>query len=126
MPYITSLLKTANLFRDSLLNYRPITRLTFALKLLERIGGAQLDDHFVANYLHAPAQSAYRPRHSTETALVRLLNDTLLDLDKVLSVIVVYLDICAPFDTVDHRFLLSMLHDRFFKTNNCLDWFSYY
>ena len=44
----------------------------------------------------------YRRRHSTETALLRIMNDALMAADKGMVTIVVLLDYSAAFDTVDH------------------------
>ena len=78
-PLPTSLLKAnvnviaATLTRmNELMNYRPISNLSFVSKLLERHIAADLRCFIDENTLLDPFQSAYRPRHSTETALVRL------------------------------------------------------
>ena len=55
-------------------------------------------------------QSAYRPAHSYETALVRIQDDILVSLDNRNTVILVLLDLSAAFDTVDHRLLLDKLY----------------
>ena len=55
-------------------------------------------------------QSAYRPAHSCETALVRIQDDILHSLDNRNTVILVLLDLSTAFDTVDHRLLLDKLH----------------
>ena len=53
-------------------------------------------------------QSAYRPHHSTETALVRIHNDMMQSMDCRRRVL---LDLSAAFDTLDHDILLKRLHD---------------
>ncbi len=63
----------------------------------------------MANGLHQPMQSAYRPGHSSETALVRVTNDLLSALDRRQAIILALLDISAAFDTVDHEVLLNRL-----------------
>ena len=56
-------------------------------------------------------QSAYRPAHSCETALVRIQDDILHSLDNRNTVILVLFDLSAAFDTVDHCLLLDKLHE---------------
>ena len=71
-------------------------------------------------------QSAYRPNHSTETALVRVCNDILRAIDQRKITILVLLDLSAAFDTVDHQILLDRLHIRFGVCGVPLDWFKCY
>jgi hypothetical protein len=52
-------------------------------------------------------QSAYRPRHSTETALLSLFNDLLMTVDVSDGAALLFLDLSAAFDTVDHDILLE-------------------
>ena len=58
-------------------------------------------------------QSAYRKLHSTETVLIRVHSDIAIDLDQKRSVILLFLDLSAAFDTVDHCILLLRLSRRF-------------
>ena len=46
---------------------------------------------------------------STETALVKVTNDLLLNLDRTKSTFYIGLDLSAAFDTLDHELLLSIL-----------------
>ena len=107
---VTPLLKKTGLDPDSLSNYRPISNLSFISKLLERIIASQIRQYMVTNYIFDVFQSAYRPAHSCETALVRIQNDILVSLDNRKSVILVLLDLSAAFDTVDHPLLLDQLY----------------
>ena len=62
-------------------NYRPVSNLSFLSKLTERAVNDQIKHHITINNLREPLQSAYRPFHSTETALIKIFDDLLLNLD---------------------------------------------
>ena len=64
----------------------------------------------VANGVYPMFQSAFRPRHSTETALVRVMNDSLLAMNSQQVTLLVLLDLSAAFDTVNYEVLLKRLH----------------
>ena len=59
--------------------------------------------------LYPVLQSAYRKGHSTETALLKVTNDILMNMDRQHRTLLVMLDVSAAFDTVDHEILLRML-----------------
>ena len=62
-------------------NYRPVSTLQFLVKLIERIVGSRLDEHMDNNNLHCRNQYGYKKGHSTETLLVKIVNDLLLSCD---------------------------------------------
>ena len=65
------------------------------------------------NNLSNPFQSAYRAGHSTETVLLRIVNDILSALDNDNISVLLLLDLSAAFDTIDHQILLSRLNSVF-------------
>jgi hypothetical protein len=73
----------------------------------------RLTSHMLSLDLMVPVQSAYRANHSTETALLRVMNDLLLVVDKGDGAALVLLDLSAAFDTIDHSVLLCCLECRF-------------
>ena len=106
---IKPLLKKSNLDPDILKNYRPVSNLPFLSKLLEKVVLEQLLKHLEANNLLEPFQSAYRQGHSTETALLRVVNDLLLAADSGKVSFLSLLDLSAAFDTLDHSVLLDRI-----------------
>ena len=71
-------------------------------------------------------QSAYRPRHSTETALLKMVNDILAALDSGNIASLVMLDLSCAFDTIDHHILLHRLHSVFGLDDVVLSYVSSY
>ena len=66
-----------------------------------------------ANALHIQFQSAYKQHHCTESALLKVKNDTVLNMEAQKVTPLVLLDLSAAFDTVRHETLLSRLRSRF-------------
>ena len=57
-------------------NFRLVSNLPYVSKLLEKAAANQLIDHMTTNYLHMPLQSAYKQNHSTESALLKIKDQT--------------------------------------------------
>ena len=95
-------------------------------KLTEKVVASQLINHISSNGLDEILQSAYKQFHSTETALVKVFNDIILDVDRNRTVILLLLDLSAAFDTVDHTILIERLANRFGLCNLALAWFKSY
>ena len=94
-------------------NYRPVSNLPFMGKLMERCVIDQLMDHIHTNNLMEPLQSAFKPCHSTETALLKFKADILKVVDNQEITCLVLLDLSAAFNTVDHKILLNQLENHF-------------
>ena len=88
-------------------NFTPISNLRFISKIIEKCMATQLSKYLDANCLGEVFQSAYKGFHSTETALIRVLNKTAIAIDNQESVILLLLDLSATFD------ILSRLSKRF-------------
>ena len=123
---VTPLLKKSSLDREELKNYRPVSNLNFTAKLIEKCAATQLVDHMDDNGLSDPLQSAYRPKHSTESALIKVTDDIMNRIDSKKVVFMVLLDLSAAFDTVDHLVLLSRLYHRFNICGSVLNWLQSY
>jgi len=123
---VKPLLKKPSLDPETLKNYRPVSNLPFISKIIEKIVLRQLSQHLHSNNLFYPLQSAYRTDHSTETALLKIVNDLLTSLDDNQVSLLSLLDLSAAFDTVDHSILLSRLQHTFGISDICLSWFHSY
>ena len=75
-------------------NFRPIRNLQFVSKLTERVVANQIQSHMFKNNLFPQLQSAYRS-HTTETALLKVKNDLLMNMDKGHVSLLVLLDLSA-------------------------------
>ena len=64
-------------------------------KLLEKMVVSQLMSHLKRHNLFSSFQSAYRPGHSNETALLRVVSDLLLAMDEDKLLNMVLLDILS-------------------------------
>ena len=86
----------------------------------------QLLQHCEDNHLLPDFQSAYRANYSTETSLVKMVNDILWSMEQRHIMTVVFLDLSTAFDTVDHDILLSILNKQFGICGKALKWFDSY
>ena len=60
----------------------------------------RIRSHLDKNNLSNPNQSAYKPLHSTETALLKIHNDICMNMDSGKTTALVLLDLSAAFDTI--------------------------
>ena len=123
---VTPILKKKCLDHNDFNNYRPVTNLCFISKKLENFVLSQVSSYLNSHNLYNTCQSAYRPGHSTETALLRLVNDLFLSLIKGNKYVLDLLDISSVFDTIDHPFLILRIHTNFGFTDTVHQWFSSY
>ncbi|CAB3987917.1 Hypothetical predicted protein, partial [Paramuricea clavata] len=107
-------------------NLRPVSNLQFVAKLTENVVCNQTQDHILQSDLYPVLQSAYRTGHSTETALLKVHNDILLNMNNQKVTLLVLLDFSSAFDTVDHQVLLRRLRVTFGITGDALEWFRSY
>ena len=110
---VIPLLKKPSCDCNNLKNYRPVSNLSFISKALEQIVYFQFLNHITANKLIDKFQSAYKPRHSTKTALIRVVNNMLNAIDNGNLSLLTMLDLSAAFDTIDHSILLERLYTSF-------------
>jgi hypothetical protein len=106
---VTPLIKKANLDREVLGNYRPVSNLSFLFKVLEKVVAKQLNAYLQQNDLFETFQSAYRRFHSTETALLKIKDDVCSAIGNRKAVLLLLIDLSSAFDTIDHARLINIL-----------------
>jgi len=95
--------------RSLVSNYRPVSLLSLASKILEKFIYRQLSGVLERNGVLVPEQYGFRPGRSVNLQLVELLNFITRALNEGRSMDVLYLDFEKAFDTVPHRRLLAKL-----------------
>ena len=136
---VTPILKKKCLDHNDLNNYRPVSNLCFIAKILEKLVLSQVPSYLNSHNLYNTCQSAYRPGHSTETALLKVVDDLYPSLNKGNISVLALLDFSSAFDTIDHPILVHRLHADFGFSDTCviihtdvgftdtvLQWFSSY
>lgn len=121
LAVVRPLLKKAGLERVPK-NYRPVSNLQYTSKLVETVVAQQLHKHLSSNNLLPP----YRHQHSIETALLKVVNDILLNMDNQRVTLLLLLDLSAALDTVDYSTLLRRLKNSFDIQGKVLSWFQSY
>ena len=110
---------------NDLSSYRPISQLPLTAKILERhvvmTMRRYLDDHGIDDMF----QSAYRPNHSIETALVKIFNYISLALGTGKKVVLRLLDLSAAFDTMKHSVLIYRRREIGLQ-DKAIEWFQSY
>ena len=107
-------------------NFRPVNNLHFLAKVAEKVVMSQFVNHCNENAPLPVSQSAYRQFHSTETALLKVQNDILINMDNEEVTLLVMLDMSAAFDTIDHNILIDILKNDFGVVDSALQWFRSY
>ena len=102
---LSPLLKTPDADFLQFKNFRPISNLKALSKIIEKSVALKLNNYLMNNNLHDNFQSVYKVHHSTETAMVRVQDDTLHAIDGNKAVLLLILDLSGAFDTVSHEIL---------------------
>ena len=120
---VTALFKSGD--RCNANNYRPITILPTASKILERAVHSQVYSYLLHENILTPKQFGFRPKLSTAIALTYFTDNILDNLDKGSIAGAVFLDISKAFDTVSHDRLIQKLGTIGFSQPT-INWFSSY
>ena len=95
--------------KEDVENYRPISILPTLSKIFERHIAEQIHQYFKETDIIHKTQSGFRKDHSCHTALIRLIDNWVTDIDSGKLVGAVFLDLRKAFDLVDHKILIHKL-----------------
>ena len=116
----------SSLDKEGFKNYRPVSNLNFISRILERVVAVQLQTHLDEAGLMTAFQSAYRKHHSTESVLLNIHNEILLNMAEGSVTALTLLDLSAAFDTIDHTILLDRLNVYYGISELAFGWFKSY
>ena len=94
---------------EILKNFLPVSNLPYLSTLIEKVLTISLVEHMIQNAIMEKFQSAYKAHHSTETALLRVYNNGMFNIDRGNYTLLMLLDLSAAFDTIDHKILFHIL-----------------
>ena len=83
-------------------NYRPISIVPVITKIVERAVHQQVYRYLPQNHLLSATQHGFRPRHSTETALITISDHILSASDRGEVSLLCMLDLSKCFDVISH------------------------
>ena len=96
--------------KQSISNYRPISILTFISKVFEKILYNHISQFMDRNDIICSNQFGFRKNHSTQQAIITLINKITSDVDSGDIAVNIFIDLKKAFDTVSHSILLKKLH----------------
>ena len=111
--------------KESIENYRPISILSVFTKVFEKVMYKHLINFVDKNDILYKYQFGFRRQHSTNHAVITLVEKITNALDKGKVVVGCFLDLKKAFDTVNHRILISKLR-KYGIRGHILQWFESY
>ena len=99
---------------------------TYEYTSIESCALTKFIEHCDNHSLLPDYQSAYRPNYICETSLLKIINDMLWAMERKSVTAMVFMDLSAAFDTIDHDILLSVLENKFGMKDVALKWFESY
>lgn len=94
-------------------DYRPITILPVLSKIFESLIHNQICTYIDSTNRISMFQSGFRPRHSTTTALLNVVDDIRRHIDSKSVVVLVLLDFSKAFDSINHGILIDKILNEF-------------
>ena len=107
--YIIPLNKIANPLSPS--DTRPIANPPHLSKVIDSLATHQIIAFLKRNQLLHPKQCGFRRFHSTQTALLSLLDDVRMGIDRGFVTVLVLFDFSKAFDSLSHSVILTCLRD---------------
>ena len=105
--------------------YRPISLLPALSKVLEKIILVRMMSFLTNNEVLSEEQFGFRPKFTTEFAILDIYEKLMKNLDESLSSCAIFLDLAKAFDTVNHNILLQKL-EVYGIRGTCLKFFESY
>ena len=94
-------------------------------KIIERVVHYQIYTYFTQNNIVSNSQYGFRQYHSTEHAVLEVVDRAVSELDMGSSAVAIFLDLSKAFDTLNHDILMTKLHS-YGMDNLELNWFKSY
>ena len=85
--------------------YRPISLLPAFSKILEKVIQVRMMNFLSENSILSEEQFGFRPKFTTEYAILDIYEKIINNLDNSLSTCAIFLDLAKAFDTVSHDIL---------------------
>ena len=106
-------------------NYRPISLLSHFNRIFEKMIKRRMESFIEQKDLLSSSQYGFRKAHSTQHAILDIVNAIQTNMDKQLFSSGVFIDFKKAFDTVDHNILVHKL-DHYGFRGVINKWFSSY
>ena len=111
--------------RTNMLKYRPVSVLPAPSKVLEAVVVNRLVNYMERTSYFPDQLHGYRARRSCQTAVLSIHDEILRDLEDDVDSVVVFCDLSAAFDTLDHEAILQKLRVYGF-TESSIAWYRSY
>ena len=106
-------------------NYRPISLLSIFNRIFEKLVYKRLKSFLEVNDVFYKSQYGFREKHSTQHAILDIVNKIQSNMDKGMYSCGIFIDLKKAFDTVNHTLLLKKLY-HYGVRGIVNDWFSSY